>query len=89
MHDSFQRLVYLLWLYLLWLYLLWQAAVMHDSFQRLRQRLRGDTQIFPGHEYTEMLLSMAVKNEPMNAAARRCLRSAQVTLSQTLTLTLT
>ena len=34
-------------------------------------------QIFPGHEYTEMLLSMAVRNEPMNAAARRCLRQAQ------------
>ena len=34
-------------------------------------------QIFPGHEYTEMLLSMAVRNEPTNAAARRCLRQAQ------------
>ena len=31
------------------------AAVMHDSFQRIRQRLRAETQIFPGHEYTVML----------------------------------
>jgi hydroxyacylglutathione hydrolase len=53
------------------------ASVMYASFQKLRQRLRADCQIFPGHEYTEMLLSMAVKREPMNTAARRCLRQAQ------------
>ena len=39
--------------------------------------LLARVQIFPGHEYTEMLLSMAVRNEPTNAAARRCLRQAQ------------
>ena len=54
------------------------AAVMHDSFQRLRQRLRAETQVFPGHEYTVMLMEMAVRTEPTNAAARRCLRRAQV-----------
>lgn len=53
------------------------AKTMHASFQRLRQRLRPDCQIFPGHEYTEMLLAMACQREPMNGAARRCLRLAQ------------
>jgi len=46
-------------------------------------------QIFPGHEYTVMLMEMAVRTEPMNAAARRCLRSAQVTPTRTRTLSLT
>ena len=65
---------------------------MHASFQRLRQRLRPDCQIFPGHEYTEMLLQHAVQREPHNEHARRKLEetAAQARpLALTLTLTLT
>ena len=53
------------------------AAVMYASFKRLRLRLRGDCQVFPGHEYTEMLLAMACKREPMNRNARLALARAQ------------
>ncbi len=45
------------------------AAVLHASFQTLVKRLPPTARIFPGHEYSEMLLTMATKREPNNEAA--------------------
>ena len=48
------------------------ALVLHDSLQTLvRHRLQPSTMLFPGHEYTEMLLQQALKRDPQNEAARR------------------
>ena len=40
------------------------ASVLHDSLQRLLARLPLSTDIFPGHEYTIMLLSMQTQSKP-------------------------
>jgi len=47
------------------------ATILHDSLALLVQRLPPATLLYPGHEYSEMLLLMAVKREPNNVAARR------------------
>ena len=47
------------------------ATVLHNSLGTLVQRLSPETRLFPGHEYSEMLLSMIVRREPENAAARK------------------
>jgi hydroxyacylglutathione hydrolase len=47
------------------------ADVLHRSLQTLtRQRLTPATRLFPGHEYSEMLLRQALQRDPANAAAR-------------------
>ena len=40
------------------------ASVLHDSLQRLLARLPLSTDIFPGHEYTIMLLGMQTQSKP-------------------------
>lgn len=46
------------------------ATTMHASLATLTQRLAPETLLFPGHEYSEMLLKMAVQREPHNELAR-------------------
>ena len=46
------------------------ADTLHGSLGQLVQRLRADTFLYPGHEYSEMLLTMALRKDPANAAAR-------------------
>ncbi len=47
------------------------ATQFHDSLRRLRERLKPDCRLFSGHEYAVMLLTMAVRSEPLNLAARK------------------
>ena len=54
------------------------ADELHDSFAKLKARLRGDCFLYPGHEYTEMLLRMVVRREPFNLAARKALKQAEL-----------
>jgi len=55
------------------------SMTLYRSLQRLvTERLGRQTQLFPGHEYTEMLLQQAVKREPGNAAARVKLQQTRV-----------
>jgi hydroxyacylglutathione hydrolase len=50
---------------------------MHSSLRTLTARLTPETRLYPGHEYTEMLLKMAVQREPANEFAKLKLRQAQ------------
>lgn len=43
---------------------------MHAAFARLSERLRPDALVYPGHEYTVMLLQMACRREPGNLQAQ-------------------
>ena len=53
--------------------------MLHRSLQLLvRERLQPTTQLYPGHEYTEMLLSQATRREPRNEAARRKLQECRL-----------
>ena len=54
------------------------ADELHDSFAKLKARLRGDCFLYPGHEYTEMLLRMVVRREPFNLAAHKKLKEAEL-----------
>jgi hydroxyacylglutathione hydrolase len=54
------------------------ADELHDSFAKLKSRLRGDCFLYPGHEYTEMLLRMVVRREPFNLAAHKALKQAEL-----------
>ena len=54
------------------------ADELHDSFAKLKARLRGDCFLYPGHEYTEMLLRMVVRREPFNLAAHKALKQAEL-----------
>jgi len=53
------------------------ANQMHASLARLTSRLARNARIFSGHEYTVMLLTMAVLKEPHNQEAREALREAK------------
>ncbi|KAL1514436.1 hypothetical protein AB1Y20_003535 [Prymnesium parvum] len=52
------------------------AHVLHAALGVLVSRLPRDSLIFPGHEYTEMLLRMACQREPSNQAAAKQLAQA-------------
>lgn len=54
------------------------ATVLHASLQLLVQRLPRATRLYPGHEYTEMLVKMAVQREPRNAVAQRKLEETRL-----------
>ena len=58
------------------------AHTFHDSLQMLVQRLRPQTRIFPGHEYTEMLLQQACQRNPNNQEARAKLQQAKLLRSR-------
>lgn len=47
------------------------AATFHTSLSTLVHRLPTQTLLFPGHEYSEMLLTNTVRQQPHNEAARR------------------
>jgi hydroxyacylglutathione hydrolase len=51
---------------------------LHASLQRLSSRLRADCNLFPGHEYTTMLLRMAAQREPDNRHVHEKLQQAQL-----------
>ena len=53
------------------------AKVLHGSLQMLVARLPPETLLFPGHEYTEMLLQMAVRRDRDNEYAHAKLREAR------------
>ena len=54
------------------------ATTLFHSLRRLtNERLRPSTQLFPGHEYTEMLLQAAVQRDPQNKDAKVALETAQ------------
>jgi hydroxyacylglutathione hydrolase len=56
---------------------------MHAAFQVLLSRLRKDAFLFPGHEYTEMLLQMTCRREQYNEKAReKLLRARQLRAQQ-------
>ena len=46
------------------------SNTLYASLRLLVARLPMDTLIFPGHEYTEMLLTMCARRDPGNAIAR-------------------
>jgi len=46
------------------------APVLHRSLSTLLERLSPQTLLYPGHEYSEMLLTQAVRRDPTNEAAR-------------------
>lgn len=46
------------------------ATVLHGSLASIVQRLRPTTKLYPGHEYSAMLLEMLVKKDPNNPAVR-------------------
>jgi len=50
---------------------------LHASLRRLRTRLAPNCQVFSGHEYADMLLTMAVRSDPSNLAALRKLRQVR------------
>jgi len=55
------------------------AMTLYRSLRRLvTERLSMQTKLFPGHEYTEMLLQATCKREPNNAAARTKLAHAKL-----------
>ena len=47
------------------------ANTFHESLRTLVSRLPPKTRVFPGHEYTEMLLQMAVKRRVQSAADQK------------------
>ena len=53
------------------------AAQLHGSIRKLIARLRPETSVYPGHEYTLMLLGMALRADPSNKAARDAYRRAR------------
>jgi len=55
------------------------ATTLFHSLRRLtNERLRPSTQLFPGHEYTEMLLQAAVHRDPQNKEAKAALATARL-----------
>ena len=47
------------------------ANTLHNSLGLLMSRLPAATKIYPGHEYSEMLMQMVCRKEPDNLSARR------------------
>ena len=46
------------------------SNTLHNSLGVLTQRLKPETLLYPGHEYSEMLMRMAVRRDPSNEAAK-------------------